>query len=77
MNEEELRRALEELKNGNKALKYRSTEKETYIVSDLDNCWQKAIRLTEEQAKAIEWFIDVSDVDYYIQKASEVKDEVE
>jgi hypothetical protein len=50
--------------------------KETYIVSDLDNCWQKAIKLTEEQAKAIEWFIDVSDVDYYIQKASEVKDEV-
>ena len=52
-------------------------EKETYVVSDLDNYWQKAIRLTEEQAKAIEWFIDKTDIDYYIQKASEVKDEVE
>jgi hypothetical protein len=52
-------------------------EKETYIVSDLDNYWQKAIKLTEEQAKAIEWFIDKTDIDYYIQKASEVKDEVE
>lgn len=77
MNEEELRRALEELENENKALKYRSTEKETYIVSDLDKFWQRAIRLTEEQAKAIEWFIDVSDIDYYIQKAGEVKDEIE
>jgi len=76
MNEEELRRELEELKNENKALKYRSTEKETYIVGGLEYDWQKAIRLTEEQAKAIEWFIDKSDVDYYIQKASEVKDEV-
>lgn len=51
--------------------------KETYIVSDLDHYWQKAIKMTEEQAKAIEWFIDKTDVDYYIQKASEVKDEVE
>ncbi len=76
MNEEELRRALEELKNENKALKYRSTEKETYIVGALEYNWQKAINLTEEQAKAIEWFIDVSDIDYYIQKASEVKEEI-
>lgn len=52
-------------------------EKETYIVGGLEYDWQKSIKLTEEQAKAIEWFIDVSDVDYYIQKASEVKDEVE
>ena len=51
-------------------------EKETYIVSDLDNYWQKAIKLTEDQAKAIEWFIDKSDIDYYIQKASEVKEEI-
>ncbi len=52
-------------------------EKETYIVSNLDNDWQRAIRLTEEQAKAIEWYIDETDIDYYIQKASEVKEEVE
>ncbi len=52
-------------------------EKETYIVGGLEYDWQKAIKLTEEQAKAIEWFIDVSDVGYFIQKASEVKDEVE
>ena len=77
MNEEELRRELEELKNENKALKYRCMEKETYVVSDMDGMWQKAIRLTEEQAKAIEWYIDKTDIDYYIQKASEVKDEEE
>lgn len=51
--------------------------KETYIVSDLDNDWQKAIRLTKEQAKAIEWFLSVTDVDYFIEKASEIKEEVE
>lgn len=52
-------------------------EKETYIVSDIDGIWQKAIKLTEEQAKDIDWFIGQSDVDYYIQKASEVTEEIE
>ncbi len=51
-------------------------EKETYIVSTLDCDWQKAIRMTEDQAKAIEWFIEETDIDYYIEKAIEVKDEV-
>lgn len=50
---------------------------ETYIVSDLDHYWQKAIKMTEEQANAIEWFLSVTDVDYVIEKASEIKDEVE
>lgn len=76
MNEEELRRALEEIEQENKALKYRCMEKETYIVGGLEYNWQKAIKLTEEQAKAIEWFIDKTDIDYYIQKASEVKEEI-
>ena len=76
MNEEELRRALEDYKNENKALKD-VWKKETYIVSSLYNDWQKAIRLTEEQAKAIEWFIDETDIDYYIQKVNEITDEVE
>ena len=76
MNEEDLRRALEDMKNENKALKYRCMDKETYVIGGIEYDWQKAIKLTEDQAKAIEWFIDESDVDYYIQKASEVKDEV-
>jgi hypothetical protein len=52
-------------------------EKEVYIVSDLDNVCQRAIKLTEEQAKAIEWFIETENIDYYIQKANEVKEEIE
>ncbi len=51
--------------------------KEVYVVSDIDNDWQKVVKLTEEQAKAIDWFIGESDVDYYIQKASEVTEEIE
>ena len=52
-------------------------EKETYIIADIDRTWQKAIKLTEDQAKAIDWFINETDVDYYIQKADEVKEEIE
>lgn len=52
-------------------------EKETYVVSDFDGLWQSVIRMTEEQAKAIEWFIGETDVDYYIQKASEISEEIE
>ena len=77
MNEEELRRALEEIKDENKALKYRYMEKETYIIGGMEYNWQRAIRMTEDQAKAIAWFIEESDVDYYIQKASEVTEEIE
>lgn len=39
--------------------------------------WQKAIKLTKDQAKAIKWFINETDIDYYIQKASEVTEEIE
>lgn len=52
-------------------------EKETYVVSSLENDWQKVIKLTEEQAKAIDWFIDVAGITCYIQKASEVTEEIE
>lgn len=77
MNEEELRRVLDETKDENIALKHRYMEKETYIVGcGGEYAWQKAIRLTKDQAKAIEWFIDETDVDYYIQKASEVTEEI-
>ncbi len=78
MNEEELKRELEEIRAENKALKYRFMEKETYIIGEVTECgWQKAIRLTKNQAKSIKWFIDETGVDYYIQKASEVTEEIE
>ena len=61
-----------------KRLETRETEntKELYIVSEERNYWQKAIKLTEEQARAIEWFINVTHADYYIKKASDVEEEV-
>ena len=31
---------------------------------------------SEEQAKAIEWFIEETDIDYYIEKAIEVNEEI-
>ena len=52
-------------------------EKETYVIGGLGYDWQRAVKLTEEQAKAIEWFIDETDENYYIQKASEVTEEIE
>lgn len=50
-------------------------EKETYVIGGMEYNWQRAIRMTEEQAKAVEWFIEETDIDYYIEKASEVKEE--
>lgn len=52
-------------------------EKETYIIGGMEYNWQRAIKMTEEQAKAIEWFIGESDVDYYICKTSEISEEIE
>lgn len=52
-------------------------DKETYVVSNLDYDWQRVIKMTEDQAKAIDWFIEETDIDYYIEKASEVKEEIE
>lgn len=40
--------------------------KEVYIVTNHDNDYSTAIKLSEEQAKAIDWFIGISDVDYSI-----------
>ena len=52
-------------------------DKETYVIGGLEYDWQRVIKMTEEQAKAIDWFIDETDVDYYIQKASEVREEIQ
>lgn len=39
-------------------------DKKVYIVSNLDNRYSRAIVLTEEQAKAINWFIEFADLEY-------------
>jgi len=77
MNEEELKRAFEEMEQENRALKYRCEEKETYVIGGMEYNWQRAIKLSEEQAKAIGWFIGETDIDYYIEKASEVREEIQ
>jgi len=51
--------------------------REIYIVSTTDNQWYRAVLLTEEQAKAIEWFIKESHIDYHIVKVSNIIEEVE
>ena len=56
--------------------KERLVIKDVYVIASLENDWQKVIKLTEEQAKAIEWFIDEADISCYIQKASEVSEEI-
>lgn len=38
--------------------------KKVYIVTNHDNNYSTAIKLSEEQAKAINWFIDLADLDY-------------
>ena len=43
-------------------------ETKVYIVGNYDNDYSRAVRLTEAQAKAINWFIDNildSGADYY------------
>lgn len=39
-------------------------EKKIYIVTNCDNLYSRAIKLTEEQKKAIDWFIDLADLNY-------------
>lgn len=39
-------------------------ERKVYIVTDCDNDFSKAVALTEEQAKAINWLINMADLDY-------------
>ena len=41
-------------------------KKKVYIVTNHDNNYSTAIRLSEEQAKAIQWFIDLDDVNYSV-----------
>ena len=39
------------------------TNKHVYLITN-DNDYTKAIRMTEEQAKAIDWFISFFDLDF-------------
>ena len=39
-------------------------EKKLYIVSNWDDEISIPVKITEEQAKAIEWFIEWADLDY-------------
>lgn len=59
--------------------KLRTNTKKIYIVGNTDNNYSTAIRMTEEQARAIEWFIDWADVDdhIYIELADEFAKEIE
>ena len=41
-------------------------KKKVYIVTNHDNNYSTAIRLSEEQAKAIQWFIDLDDINYSV-----------
>ncbi len=52
-------------------------DKEVYVVSDVNGLWQRVLKMSDDEARAIEWFIDETGLDYYIQKASEVKEEIE
>lgn len=38
--------------------------KKLYIVTNHDNDYSKAVWMTEEQAKAVNWFIELADLDY-------------
>lgn len=39
-------------------------DKKVYIVTNYDNNYSVAIAMTEEQARAINWFIELADLDY-------------
>ncbi len=52
-------------------------DKELYVISSLGGDWQKAVKMTKEEARAIDWFIGQTDVDYYIQNAKEIVEEIE
>ena len=41
-------------------------KKKVYIVTNHDNNYSTAIKLSEEQVKAIQWFIDLDDVNYSV-----------
>ena len=41
-------------------------KKKVYIVTNHDNNYSTAIKLSEDQAKAIQWFIDLDDVNYSV-----------
>lgn len=42
--------------------------KKVYIVTNHDNDYSKAVAMSEEQAKAINWFIDLADLNYSCQE---------
>ncbi len=72
-----LSKAFDLLRSQTKNNKERLAIKDVYVIASLENDWHKVIKLTEEQAKAIDWFIDTADICCYIQKASEVSEEIE
>lgn len=43
-------------------------DKKVYIVTNHDNDYSKAVAMSEEQAKAINWFIDLADLNYSCQE---------
>lgn len=50
-------------------------ERKLYIVSNYDAGTEKVVKLTDEQARAIEWFIDGLEISYYnIELADEAED---
>lgn len=51
--------------------------KETYIVTNHDNKYSTAIKLSEEQAKAINWLIDIADLNYSCVLAKDFYEEIE
>lgn len=51
--------------------------KEAYIITNYDNNYSTAIILSEEQAKAINWLIELADLDYSCMLAKDFKEEIE
>ena len=41
-------------------------DKKVYIVTNHDNYYSTAVRMSEEQAKAIQWFIDLDGLSYSV-----------
>lgn len=49
-------------------LKEQNVDKKVYIVTNYDNEYSKAVAMSEEQARAINWFIDLADLNYSCQE---------
>ena len=51
-------------------------DKELYVISALGGDWQKVILMSKDEARAIDWFIEQTDANYYIQNAKEIQEEI-